>query len=276
MFRTINVKELVEKEVVGFGNGSIVYTPKKWIGKKVLVVLEEKPIDVKGEVMEALKQHLPSIEGIFLYGSFARNEQNDESDIDLLVIADKRIKPRKNEKMDFSVATKKEFVKMMKTDPTLFTWQIMKESKPIMNEALLSELRNTAAKPDLESLLIDTIGAFKKTKEILDANREKKYLPSNAAIYSLILRLKSLFLAQCYMKGRAFSNKSFKAFIKRCGFNDAATENFLGAYRTEKDDRKTGIKILLHDAEKLFEAAKIEFLKTEEMMKWEKTNTRKA
>jgi len=37
MLKTINVGESVEKEVVRFGNGSIVYTPKKWIGKKVIV-----------------------------------------------------------------------------------------------------------------------------------------------------------------------------------------------------------------------------------------------
>ena len=35
MLKTVDVQESVEKEVVKFGNGSIVYTPKKWIGKKL-------------------------------------------------------------------------------------------------------------------------------------------------------------------------------------------------------------------------------------------------
>src|SRR3989344_4814890 len=98
MLKTINVKEAIEKQVVGFGNGSIVYTPKKWIGEKVLVILEEKPMDIKGETMEMLKPHLESVEGVYLYGSFARNEQAEKSDIDILGIADKKIEMEKKDR----------------------------------------------------------------------------------------------------------------------------------------------------------------------------------
>jgi len=33
-------KEMISKTVAKHGNGAIVYVPKKWIGKKVAVILE--------------------------------------------------------------------------------------------------------------------------------------------------------------------------------------------------------------------------------------------
>ncbi|MBI4044738.1 MAG: nucleotidyltransferase domain-containing protein [Candidatus Diapherotrites archaeon] len=57
------------------------------------------------EALEALKPHLSQIEGIFLFGSFARNEQTKESDIDVLVVPSKGIAIKKTEKFDFLVKT---------------------------------------------------------------------------------------------------------------------------------------------------------------------------
>ncbi|HLD58512.1 MAG TPA: nucleotidyltransferase domain-containing protein [archaeon] len=276
MLRTFNVKDAVEKEVVSFGNGSIVYTPKKWVGKKVVVILEEKPLDIKGETMEILKPYLSSIEGVFLFGSFARNEQNEKSDIDLLVIADKKIDLEKKDKFDFLVKTKEQFEKEIKKDPSLFPSQVVSEAKPVLNESLLNELKKIEATPDFKNFFDDTLGAFKKTKELLETNKGKGFLDSNTAIYSLILRLKTLFIIQCRKKSRVFSNKRFKELLKKHDFSEQKINALLEAYQAERDDKKTTQKILLADALKLFDAAKIEFMKAEELVKkWAKPNTKK-
>jgi predicted nucleotidyltransferase len=267
MLRTINVREAIEKEVVGFGNGSIVYTPKKWVGKKVLVILEEKPLDIKGETMEILKPYLSSIEGIFLFGSFARNEQNEKSDIDLLVIADKKIGLGKKEKFDFLIKTREQFEKEIRTDSSLFPSQIVSEAKPILNEPLLNELKKVKANPDFKEVFDSTLGAFKKTKELLETNQDKEYLESNAVIYSLILRLKTLFIIQCRKKNQAFSNKKFKELLKKHELSEQKISAMMEAYQAERDNKKISQKILLADALKLFDAAKIEFLKAEELVK---------
>lgn len=277
MFRTINAREVIEKNVVKFGNGSIVYTPKRWIGEKVLVVvLEKKPLEIKEDVIELLKPHFNSIEGAFLYGSFARNEQTSQSDIDVLVIADKKIRLEKKGKFDFLVKTKQEFLEELQKGSSLFLHQIASEAKPIINESLLKELKQAKAKPDFERFFDETLGAFKKTRQLLETNKNKQFLDSNTAIYSLILRLKSLFIIQCYEKGTEFSNKEFEEFMKKHDFSEKTINDFQEAYQSERDERKTTKKILAADAEKLFETAKIEFLKTEEMVKkWAKTNTKK-
>src|SRR3989338_748111 len=125
MLEVVNVREKVEKEVVSFGNGSIVYAPKKWIGQKVLVILQEKPFDIKAQILEVLKPYLGCVEGVFLFGSFARNEQSDSSDIDVLVIANRKFDLTKVQNFDFLVKTKEEFVSELKNDTNLFYHQLV-------------------------------------------------------------------------------------------------------------------------------------------------------
>lgn len=278
MIKSFNVQELVEKEVVPFGNGSIVYTPKKWIGRKVTVVLQEEPFDIKGEAMEALKPYLGIVEGVFLFGSFARNEQTPESDVDVLVISSKKIALKKSGRMDFLVKTKQEFLGELKRDKTLFLRQALSEAKPVFNESLLSELKAAEGRLDFGEMLEDTLGAFKSVQELLDASKKQglEYLDSNATVYSLMLRLRGLVSAQCLAKKQAYSSKRLAAVLKSRGFEGKKINGFLAVYRAERDNKKTAITVSVAEAEKLFEAAKTEFVKTEMLVKpWAKTNTKK-
>ncbi|MFH1391076.1 MAG: DUF2080 family transposase-associated protein [Candidatus Diapherotrites archaeon] len=269
MIKSINVAEEIEKEVVAFGNGSIVYTPKKWIGKKVLVVLEEKPLDIEGETMEILKPFLSSIQGIFLYGSFARKEQTEKSDVDLLVISDKKLDLKRKGRFDFLVKSREDFVKEMKKDSALFLHQILNEAKPVLNKSLLEELKKEEIKPDFKEFFDSTLTAFGNIKDLIEAEEKqgKKYLDSTAVIYSLILRLRGLYLIQCFLKNREFSNKKFNELIKSYDFKSEMVANFFDVYRSERDEKKIIQSVLLSETEKLFETAKIEFLKTEKMVK---------
>ncbi len=269
MIKTIDVEESVEKKVVGFGNGSIVYTPKRWIGRKALVVLEKKPWDVESAVLEILKPHLGKVMGISLFGSYARKEQADESDIDVLVIAGKKFSLAGKGKFDFMVKTKEDFARELRGDNSLYFYQVLREAKPILNEPLLKELKRVKIRPDFKEFLNSTLGAFKIVNKLLEVDRKrgKKYLDSNACVYSLILRLRTLFLIQNFPKKRAFSSKKFMELLKSHDFNDEKARGLLEVYRAERDNRKPTARVLLYDAEKLFNAAKLEFLKTEKLVK---------
>jgi len=269
MLKIVDVRDSIEKEVVKFGNGSIVYTPKKWIGERVLVVLERKPLDIKNAVLELLKPHLESVEGIALFGSYARNEQTEESDIDVLVISSKRISLAEKGKFDFLVKTKKDFIREARGNNSLYFYQVLREARPILNEPLLKELMRIKIKPDFENFLDSTLGAFKTVSMLLEVERKrgKKYLDSNTCIYSLILRIRTLFLIQNFFKNRAFSSKKFRKLLESHGFSDEKVKEFLEIYRAERDKREPAVRVLLSDAEKLFKAAKIEFLKAEELVK---------
>jgi predicted nucleotidyltransferase len=268
MFRTFNVEEAVEKEVVGFGNGSIVYTPKRWIGRTVSVVLEKKQQDIAGEAMELLKPHMADVMGIYLFGSHARGEENNESDIDILVISGRKIGLKKAGNFDFHSIARKEFAEALENESSLFLHQALKEAKPIFNEPLLAELREKEIRPDFSGFLDSTLGAFKNTSLLLDADRKKglAVLDSAPCIYSLVLRLRSLFLMQCFIGKKAFSAKNFEKMLAGHGFEGKQISDFLAVYRAERDSRKDKPKIALEDAERLFEAAKIEFVKAEALV----------
>ncbi len=277
MIRSIDIEEAIEKRVVSFGNGSIVYTPKKWIGKTVTVILERKPVDVREEILKTLKEKLPEIQGIFLFGSFARNEQTEGSDIDVLAISD-TLKLEKIGKLDFLCMPKNRLIEELEKDGTLFLWQIVQEAKPIFNEQLLRYFKSVKIKPEFSRFFDSTLGSFKKIKYFLDADKKniEKYFSSAASIYSLVLRLKTIFLLQLYLKKQPFSNAKFEEFIEKHSFSAEKTKKFLDVYRAERDNTKTKENVLLEDAEKLFEAAKEEFLKAEKMVKkWAKRSTRK-
>ena len=83
-------EETIRKRVVPFGNGSIVYTPKTWIGRDVIITLPK--FSLKEELFRILDPFLEIIKGVYIYGSYARNESEDDSDIDVLVICDKKFK----------------------------------------------------------------------------------------------------------------------------------------------------------------------------------------
>lgn len=269
MLKTFNVQEMVEKRVVPFGNGSIVYTPKTWIGKKAFVLIEEQPQDIEKAVFEALKSLLPELEGIFLFGSHARNEATENSDIDVLAISTKKMSLPKTQKFEFVVKTKDELLSGLKSDHNLFLHQALSEAKPLLNRQLLEELRKTKTMPDFSVFFNDTLSAFQNIESLLQNDKKtgQKYCTAHACIYSLVLRVRTMFLIQCFLKKQAFSGKKFFEFLGKKGFSQKTLNSFFEAYRAEKDDKKSSAKILLSDVQELFDAAKEEFLKTEKMAK---------
>ncbi len=269
MLRTFNVQELIEREVVPFGNGSIVYTPKKWLKQKVWVVLEEKQQDPTSEILALLKSHMPSIQGIFLYGSRARDETTNQSDVDLLVVSDQKLSLPKTAPFDIRVATKAELLTELPKDSTLFLYQLFREAVPIVNASLLKEFQEIKVNPNFRLFLDDTLRAFKQVHELLLGEQNNHGLPLKATsvIYSLILRLKTLYLIQCFLKKQSFSNQNFISFLTKKGISEENLGVVLKVYSAERADQKFNGFIPLSSAELLFETAKQVFLETEALVK---------
>lgn len=268
MLRSFNVQEVLEKEVVSFGNGGMVYAPKKWLGKKVLLVLEEKQLDVFEEILRVLKPFLAEIEAVYLFGSFARNEQRKNSDIDVLVISEKKISLEKNNNFDFFIISKNDFIEKLKADGSLFFYQIVKEAKPILNNVFLEEFKSIKVSPNFSKFFDNSLTAFSKVQELIEFDKKlnKNFSDSGASIYSLILRMRGLFLIQCFAKKQNYSNKKFFELVASHGFDQKTVEQFIEVYKNERDEKEVEAKIQLEELEKLFNAAKLEFLKAEELV----------
>ena len=77
--------EIIRK-AVRVGNSAGVLLPKKWLNATVKVVLE--PLNIEKDVLEIIANEglLKKTFGAYIVGSYARNEQNIDSDVDILVV----------------------------------------------------------------------------------------------------------------------------------------------------------------------------------------------
>ena len=91
------MKSEIIKQTFRLGNSAGVLLPINWKDKKVKIQLIEKSITE--DILEILEEKdlLKNVIGIFLAGSYARGEETESSDVDVLIITDsidKQIKIR--------------------------------------------------------------------------------------------------------------------------------------------------------------------------------------
>ncbi len=244
------IQEQIKKQVVPFGNGSIVYTPKSWIGQEVIITLPK--LSLEEEIFKVLSPYLKNIKGVYLYGSYARNENTLNSDIDLLVISDKELTVAKKG-YDIKVLTVEKLKESLKNNP--LTSLILKESKAILNESLLKEIKKTKyTKKDFKFLLETTKTALEVNKEIIET--ESHIFTSSACIFSLILRLRALYMIECILKNKKYTNKEFKNFVEK---NKITNFNKLyKIYRKVRDNKTIKIKMPKENVIKLYNLLKNE------------------
>ncbi|MBS3151300.1 nucleotidyltransferase domain-containing protein [Candidatus Woesearchaeota archaeon] len=226
------IEEQIKKRVVGFGNGSIVYTPKSWIGREVIIALPK--LSLKEEVLDLLKPYLENIQGIYLYGSYARGEQEQDSDIDVLVISDKRFSLEKKG-YDINVRSLENLKKILIENPVYSL--IFKEAKTVLNKSLLDNLKKIKlpiSKPNFSFILDTTKDVLEINKQLIDI--EDDSFDNVAVIYSLVLRLRGLYMVDCVLKNRLYSNKDFKKFVIKKGINDF--DLLYDIYRCIRDNKR--------------------------------------
>lgn len=271
MIKKFDVYEEIAKEVMPFGNGSIVYTPKKWIGQRVRVILEKEPLNIKESVMHSLQPHLEDVKGVFLSGSFARGEQNHDSDIDVLVIIGEKFNLEKKGRIDYTLMEEKVLRKELKGKDPFYLYSVVQEAKPILNESLLNELKKIKInKYNFEWMLEEAKSALKIAEEFLklDKMQERKKLDSIAIIQTLMLRLRRIFMVQCILKNQKYSNKEFKLYLEKKGLPKELVERLCEIYGTEKSEKTTDREVSIEEAQKLFEMTKKELGKMRDILEW--------
>ena len=99
------------KQTFKLGNSAGVILPKEWENKKVRVQLIEESINK--DIFEILekKNLLNDVIGIYLTGSYAREEQTINSDIDVLVITNNTNKSLKEGLYELILISKEKFYK---------------------------------------------------------------------------------------------------------------------------------------------------------------------
>ena len=237
------------KKIIKVGNGAGVLLPREWYGGEAKIELIKKPLDIKNDILNILSPHLGSIFGIYLVGSYARSEQKERSDVDVLVITSDIDKRVKSGKYDLLMIGKERLHQLLKRN-ILPLLPMIKEAKAILNSVLIKEYSDVPINFDnLRFHTETTMSAMGVIKAELDLYKEEgEKFVSDADAYSLILRIRGIYIVQCLIDGKKYSNRSFIAFAKDIAGSKKAYEIYLRV----KDETKGRGRLLLEEAEKLY------------------------
>lgn len=238
-------QEQLIRKVREIGNGAHIFAPKEWLGEEVFIVRSPKK-SLKEKILSVIEPYLEYIEGAYLYGSQARNEADPDSDIDLLLITSKRLKIKKQE-YEIVPIEKEKMSKAIKIAPVI-VYSALSEAKPIINAKLLKELKDLY-KPklsDFKEFIEDTKRIISIDKEVLDLDKDEgEWSESYSISYSLILRLRSIFIINCLLSNKVYSNKIFKSWVLK----NLPSINYNSIYQVYKlvKNNKKGKRVRLKD-----------------------------
>jgi len=249
---TIEVKEQLVKRVVSSGNGGAVWVPRSWLGEEIVVIRPEKSENIKEKVMKVLLPNLPDVIAVFLYGSYARNEQQADSDIDVLVIAKHKFGVKKHRKIGVNVIELEKLKESIEKNPIMY-FSMIREAKAIINSSLLEELKKIHVDYKNFKWFVGTTEDYiKSSREFIELDKlDGNYLTSYSVIYSIMLRLRGIFLIRCLIGKKDYSNKLFKKWLLKHNISALEYKTAYGIYRCVRDNKKVKSKIKISIAEDL-------------------------
>lgn len=224
------------KQAVAIGNGAAVYVPREYVGKEVVVTLPEGITEIKSRVLTALIECMPNIVGVYVYGSFARNEQELDSDVDILVVTkekDRRIKEVLSG-MDARVVPLNAAMKAIREYPVLIV-PILREAVALLNPVLLEELKSKTLNI---ARLRWSLEEAKRTVRIIETFMGlDKAEVSATHLYSLLMRARVCVLIECLLKNKAYTTEKLKNTLFQHGFTKETVGQWLALYREVRYNR---------------------------------------
>lgn len=245
------------RNVQGWGNSAGVLLPREWLGKEVQIMLIDRTLEIKKEIFDILDQYLYDIIGIYLSGSYARNEQEKESDIDIIAISKNIKKLIISDKYHISIIPLDAVKKSLKKNPISILPRLI-EAKVIMNTSLLDELKNIKiGKKSFKEFIEETEGIIQINEGLLniDIKQKKEFLDSNEIIYSIILRLRGIFLIKKILGEERYSKKSFLKYLEN-EINPKEIDKIYRIYRHVRDKKKVKGKVRIESIKKLIDLLK--------------------
>ena len=245
--------EAILKRTIRSGNASAVVLPKTWLDKRVRIELVDMTYEaILYDILDILKStmSLSEIIGIYLVGSYARKDQTDESDIDILVISEKTDKET-IKKDNYEIMIVSLGLLNYKLKENLFPiGSMLKEANPLLNSNFLNEIKIEVTKKNIKWYLETTKDQLKKVKSSIDLIESKK--PdgklSDAVAYSLILRLRTLYAIDCLINNKQYSKSEFIKLTKDISGSLTAYNQYL--YAKSHDENKR--ELPLNEGKKLY------------------------
>ena len=232
------------KKAFKLGNSAGVLLPIEWKDKKVAIKLIDKSISK--EILEILdeKDLLKNTIGIFLSGSYARGEETEFSDIDVLIITDSINKQIKIGKYEIIFISNDKFEKsFMKS---LYLVSLINEAKVILNNDLLNDYKSKIKRISIRNHIDEIKSITKINEKSVELDEELGEKVPDETLYSVVLRLRELYLIECLKSGKNPTKKEFINLMKKF-----ASEESYNAYLRIKNDLKSKKVISVEEARAL-------------------------
>ena len=239
---------MITKKIVRIGNSAGVILPRNWYGGEAKIELIKRPINIKKDVIKLLSPYLYSVLGIYLIGSYARNEQTFDSDIDILVITNNINKIINRGKYEITLISEKDIDEQFKKNALpILPWLI--EAKTILNQSLIEKYKKTSLTYRNIKWHIDTTkSAMNVVKEDIKLSEEFPEIKMmNSSAYSIILRLRTLYIIECLRERKLWIKKEFLKSIKKI----SGSLNAYEIYKDVKNEKKSRLNLSTIEAKKL-------------------------
>lgn len=235
--------EKIIKNTREVGTSAGVLLPKTWLNKQVVVTLFEPSIEkISKDVLEILLKSKLNGEakGIYLYGSYSRGDFDFNSDIDVLVITEKTNKLILQDNYEILLVSESSFSKNIPNNLNYLS--IFLESKVILNKELLDRYKNKKYSFNARKYLFEIENVLKINKYSVGECEKNKLKVPDGIVYSLVLRLRELYLIKCFFSCKRYAQKNFINF---------AGEKAYFAYLTIKRDKEEGHRLSAKEAREI-------------------------
>ena len=248
--------EIQIKKTIKAGNSSAVLLPRSWLNKEVRVELKKKTsetilLETLGIIKKEIK--LNEVIGIYLTGSYARGEEDENSDIDILVITKNIDKEMINEGIYNILIISSVLLKQKLKNDLFPIGQMLKEAKSLLNSDYLDSIKIEVTKKNIEWYIATTEDKLEIILEVLKRakSKDKQYV-SDIVGYTLVLRIRTLYIIEKLIKNKDYFKKEFIRLIKKISNGINAYERYLIVKNDSKEENKLNIK----EAERLYEYLK--------------------
>ncbi len=215
---------MIIKEVKPFGNGAQILVPKEWSGKTALISLQNKTLqDIKKDLLNNIKQ-LDKVACILVIGSYARNENLPESDVDVVIFCTEKLEinlPAYHIIL-VNINRLKEEINL---NPALFK-SILDEGIIILNSDFLKNIKIN--NKDIKNYKKECYNAYSINKKLIKLDKKLNTI-SPSVIYSAILRLRALFILK-----NKYSFHKFREWTIR---NNLNFDDLYNIYKLIRDNK---------------------------------------
>jgi len=208
--------QLVKKSFK-LGNSAAVHVPIKWIDKQIIVKpLEE---DITETTIKILKQKniLENVKAIYLTGSYARGDYDENSDVDIIVITDNKTGVIKEDNYEISLIPEKNYLHSLENN--IYAIASLKDAKPILNKDLLKRYQKQKLTININKILDENQKVLELNKEDVLEYQENNQSIDDGTMYSIILRLRQLYYLRNILKKQPITKKELQSYLDKNAYN---------------------------------------------------------